>query len=158
MLSFSHSELAVYASVALFNVYSITCFKIVSSYVLAAMCIHDDVIKWKHLNMGGQRSVLVPVLQLYRDVSCRAQHTNTNFNTILQYDHTCIMWPGSQSHDYCHSQGQTDHLGHPLLTLKHWGPDKWTPFRRRHFQMHFLEWKCLNSDLNFTEVCSQGFN
>ena len=23
---------------------------------------------------------------------------------------------------------------------------KWTPFRRRHFQWHFLEWKCLNSD------------
>ena len=30
----------------------------------------------------------------------------------------------------------------PLLT--HWGRDKWTPFRRRHFQMHFLEWKCIN--------------
>ena len=23
---------------------------------------------------------------------------------------------------------------------------KWTPFRRRHFQMHFLEWKCTNLD------------
>ena len=23
---------------------------------------------------------------------------------------------------------------------------KWTPFLRRHFQVHFLEWKCLNSD------------
>ena len=23
---------------------------------------------------------------------------------------------------------------------------KWTPFCRRHFQGHFLEWKCLNSD------------
>ena len=23
---------------------------------------------------------------------------------------------------------------------------KWTSFRRRYFQMHFLEWKCLNSD------------
>ena len=21
---------------------------------------------------------------------------------------------------------------------------KWTPFPRRHFQMHFLEWKCMN--------------
>ena len=30
--------------------------------------------------------------------------------------------------------------------LTHWGRDKWTPFRRRNFQMHFLEWKCLNSD------------
>ena len=29
---------------------------------------------------------------------------------------------------------------------------KWTPFRRQHFQMHFLEWKFLNFDSNFTEV------
>ena len=35
---------------------------------------------------------------------------------------------------------------------------KWTPFRRRHLQVHFLEWKCLNSDRNFTEVFSQGSN
>ena len=39
--------------------------------------------------------------------------------------------------------------------LTHWGRDKkWTPFCRRHVQVHFLEWKCLNSDWNFTEVCS----
>ena len=31
-------------------------------------------------------------------------------------------------------------------------------FRRRHFQMHFLEWKCMNFDWNFTEVCSWGSN
>ena len=31
---------------------------------------------------------------------------------------------------------------------------KWTPFHRRHFEVHFLEWKCLNSDWNFIEVCS----
>ena len=33
-----------------------------------------------------------------------------------------------------------------LGDLTHWGRDKWTPFRRRHFQMPFLEWKCVNSD------------
>ena len=31
---------------------------------------------------------------------------------------------------------------------------KWPPFSRRHFQVHFLERKCLNSDYNFNEVCS----
>ena len=31
-------------------------------------------------------------------------------------------------------------------------------FYRWHFHMHFLEWKVLYFDLNFTEVCSQGFN
>ena len=32
--------------------------------------------------------------------------------------------------------------------LTHWieAKTKWTPFRRRHFQVHFREWKCLNSD------------
>ena len=37
----------------------------------------------------------------------------------------------------------------PQLTgslLTHWGQDKLTPFRRRHFQRHFLEWKCYNFD------------
>ena len=29
--------------------------------------------------------------------------------------------------------------------LTHWGRDKWMPFGRQHFQVHFLEWKCLNS-------------
>ena len=37
-------------------------------------------------------------------------------------------------------------------------PSKWPPFSRRHFQMHFLEWKCMNFDWDFTEVCSQGSN
>ena len=32
------------------------------------------------------------------------------------------------------------------LHLTHWDRDKWTPLRRRHFQIDFLEWKCLNSD------------
>ena len=31
-----------------------------------------------------------------------------------------------------------------IISLTHWGRDKSTPFRRRHFQMHFLEWKCIN--------------
>ena len=29
---------------------------------------------------------------------------------------------------------------------------KWTPFTRRHFQMHFLEWKYVNFNWDFTEV------
>ena len=30
------------------------------------------------------------------------------------------------------------------LNLTHWGWDKWPPSTRRHFQMHFLEWKWIN--------------
>ena len=35
---------------------------------------------------------------------------------------------------------------------------KWPPFCRRSFQMHFLEWKYMNFNQYFTEVCSQGYN
>ena len=28
-------------------------------------------------------------------------------------------------------------------SLTHWSRDKWPPFSRWHFQMHFLEWKCM---------------
>ena len=38
----------------------------------------------------------------------------------------------------------TDEPSMTLLT--HWGRDKWSPFSRRHFKMHFLEWKCINFD------------
>ena len=30
---------------------------------------------------------------------------------------------------------------HPVNTLR---PRQWTPFRKRHFQMHYLEWKYMN--------------
>ena len=39
-----------------------------------------------------------------------------------------------------------DFLRHMMDILTHWGRDRWTTFRRRHFRMHFLEWKCLNTD------------
>ena len=33
---------------------------------------------------------------------------------------------------------------------------KWPPFRRRHFQMHFLKRKCMNFDWNSIEICPHG--
>ena len=42
--------------------------------------------------------------------------------------------------------------------LTHWGLDKMAAISQTTFQMHFLEWKCLNFNWNFTEVCSQGSN
>ena len=32
----------------------------------------------------------------------------------------------------------------------------WTPFRRRHFHVHFRQWKLWYFDWIFTEICSQG--
>ena len=42
--------------------------------------------------------------------------------------------------------------------LSHWGWDKMADTSRWHFQMHFLEWKCLNFKFNLTKVCSWGAN
>ena len=38
--------------------------------------------------------------------------------------------------------------------LTHWGRDKMAAIPRRHFEMDFFEWKCLNIDWNVTEVYS----
>ena len=59
------------------------------------------------------------------------------------------------------SQNQVCHLHEYDLVLNgltHLPLEKWPPFRRRHFYMHFHEWKVLYFDSNFTEVCSWGSN
>ena len=44
-----------------------------------------------------------------------------------------------------------------LWSLEHIGPEtKWPPFCRGHFHMHFLQWKWLNFNYIFAEVCPQG--
>ena len=49
-------------------------------------------------------------------------------------------------------------LKHVLFCLlTHWVRDKMVPFCR-HFQTHFLQWKCLKFDWDFTGICSSGSN
>ena len=43
-------------------------------------------------------------------------------------------------------------------TLTYCGRDKEPPFRRRHVHMNFREWKCINFDKHFAEICSLGSN
>ena len=43
-------------------------------------------------------------------------------------------------------------------TWTHWPEQKWLPFCRQHFQMYFLEWKCVYLDWKCTGVCSYGSN
>ena len=44
------------------------------------------------------------------------------------------------------------------MVLTHWGQDKMAANCRRHFQTHFLEWKLLYFDSDFTEIYFQGSN
>ena len=38
-----------------------------------------------------------------------------------------------------------------FIYLTHWGQDHIDAILRQHFQKHFLEWKCLNFNHNFTK-------
>ena len=57
-----------------------------------------------------------------------------------------------------HFCSQTSVISLSMMTLDHAVyltlRPKWPPFSRRHFQMHFLEWKYMNFDSNFAEICS----
>ena len=70
-------------------------------------------------------------------------------------------WPGYLYWIYCvlfyYSYGDYQRLSSELTLIQH-PSTKWPPFCRRHFQMHFHEWKVLNFDLNFTEIRSWRSN
>ena len=40
------------------------------------------------------------------------------------------------------------------MLLTHWGRDKMAAIIQQHFEMDFLEWKCMNFASDFTEICS----
>ena len=45
-----------------------------------------------------------------------------------------------------------------LRVLTHWGRDKMATIFQTTFSNAFLEWKFINFESDFTEVCSQGAN
>ena len=51
----------------------------------------------------------------------------------------------------------TSKVIHEKDTLTHWGRGKIAAICRRHFQMHFPEWKYMNFDSNFIELKFQLF-
>ena len=71
----------------------------------------------------------------------RVQLRRPESATVHEFDKS------SQENGMCHTSKSKHHSKHIEAETK------WTPFRRRHFQWHFLEWKCVNSYWNFTEVC-----
>ena len=89
-------------------------------------------------------------------------HMLRHSNTVIASVMFCVVYPVKYSHGSQYTMGYCGYLPMNLplsfwhqmfiggkdyqILLTHWGRDKWTPFRRRHFQLHFPEWKCLNSD------------
>ena len=84
--------------------------------------------------------------------------SNTENDFIWWRHHECIggnvfrtkvQWCGKRVMSWRHHRF-IDYRGDGnIATLTHWGRDKWTPFRRRHFQMHFLEKKMFELRLKF---------
>ena len=62
---------------------------------------------------------------------------------VFRSSYLILNWPAYFYSTYMSSMNIEFHL--------------WYENCRRHFQM-YLQWKCLNFDYNFTEVCSQGSN
>ena len=119
---------------------------------------HDDVIKWKHF------PCYQPFVRGIHWYFPSQRPVTLSFDVF--FDLRSLWHHCSAVMHIC-----TSKLGHPwrgdwlvaclvlqAITITHWGRDKWPPLFRRHFQMHFLEWKCVNLDEDFTEVCSQGSN
>ena len=65
-----------------------------------------------------------------------------NLSLLRRHHWKCTIFQ-TRHHDTSSSKEQS---WPTLILLTHWGREKWTPFRRRQFQVNFLEWKCLNSD------------
>ena len=59
---------------------------------------------------------------------------------------------GSRDHSVC---GGIHEMGCVFKTL--WPRQDGRRFCRRHFQLHFIQWKCLNFKWNFIEICSLGY-
>ena len=62
------------------------------------------------------------------------------------HPHALLQWPKTMP------KGWIWILTHAIMYII----TKGLPFSTRHFQMHYLKWKCRNFDWDSTEFCSQG--
>ena len=128
------------------------CLGIVTALTIAWVVPAPSDEKWKLKDI--EFTVAMPTLSKYTNLlvgflSIRHKnHTGDSFDTVLRNNH-------SNKAIICQNVSLTL-FGLPQFTWTdvttrawpdgHWGRDKWPPFSRRHFQMHFLEWKCINFD------------
>ena len=88
--------------------------------------------------------VNIAILNIFNPYACFPFHISANNACHLQSHY----WLQTQTYPFIVD------LAVNTLMLRPKGP----PFRRQEFQMHLLEWKYMNFDKDFTEVCSQYSN
>ena len=97
------------------------------------------------LSRAGDKSSPEPMLtdmstKILWGLTKRKKSKDVNLQIILTFKHKML---------------QLSHVV-PMYQLIHWGQAKMAAISRRHFQIYFPEWKCINFDWDFTGVCSQG--
>ena len=105
--------------------------------------------QWVNIELiGGALSGMVVVIpvQHFKRVGPKANDifsikTEFTFEKCMVNDACYLLQTASA--DSCRPWGISSWTS---AYLTHWGRDKCPPFPRRHFQMHFLEWKYMNSD------------
>ena len=73
-------------------------------------------------------------------------YISTKILVMACWWHQSIAWANA---DFCEefmSQNTIENSCPGLSELTHWGQDYMAAVFRRQFQMHFLEWKCMNFD------------
>ena len=99
-------------------------------------CVHSNVLPTKsssmiYLNWGSDGCIrLVYFFVLFCNLPPLILSRTFDLSSLVTYNYGSCCFVEDHHFQY----------------ISHWGRDKWTPFRRRHFQIHFLEWKWLNSD------------
>ena len=96
-------------------------------------------------------------LYLYIYIALQIPKKNGNWNDVMhERDPRFLLVHNSFTNPmfYMINIGIKYAMGQPTYQLTHWGRDKMAAIFQTIFQMHFLEWKCMNFVKDFTEVCS----
>ena len=100
-------------------------FRISYQYILSTGSLAGNVLKWLCLHIIGEA--------LLTDIA----EVGTNVLWAYAMCYQIILFRCRYILCYQHIETKTE----------------WPPFRKRNFQMHFLEWKCTNFEWNLTEFC-----
>ena len=117
------------------------------SFQQAMMIQANDFItylEWKCLHFNQNFTVF------FSYGSCWLQASIGLGNGLAPNRKQAITWTNADQDSWCHMSSISLNSSPPRT--------KWPPFRRRHVQMHFLEWKYLNFKQNFIEIRSLGSN